>query len=106
MELIAVVMLVLLAGGWVVLNRIGGAKYWSVTKLHMEGLRLKRSGSPDAVCCGAIEADVPFPAVFLQNSRSIQKKLNQPALQRRIDAVIRRGNDGLRLAAAYAGLLC
>lgn len=41
MELIAVVMLVLLAGGWVVLNRIGGAKYRSVTKLHMEGLRLK-----------------------------------------------------------------
>lgn len=73
MELIAVVMLVLLAGGWVVLNRIGGAKYRSVTKLHMEGLRLKRLAPPMLYVVERLKLMSRFPLFFFKIQRSIQK---------------------------------
>lgn len=73
MKLIAVVMLVLLAGGWVVLIRIGGAKYRSVAKLHMEGLRLKKLAPPMLYILERLKLMSRFPLFFFKIQRSVQK---------------------------------
>lgn len=68
MKLLAVVMLVLLAGGWVVLNQIGGANYRKIAKLQMEGLRLRTLVPPMLYILDRLKLTARFPLFFLQDS--------------------------------------
>ncbi|MWV44407.1 type II secretion protein F [Paenibacillus sp. HJL G12] len=73
MNVLAVVVLVLLAGGWVVLNQIGGAKYRSIAKLQMEGLRLRALVSPMLLILDRLKVTSRFPLFFFKIQRSLQK---------------------------------
>lgn len=73
MKLLAALVLVLLAGGWVVLNQIGGAKYRSIAKLQMEGLRLKALVPPMLYILDRFKVTSRFPLFFFKIQRSVQK---------------------------------
>ncbi|WP_136603832.1 type II secretion system F family protein [Paenibacillus dokdonensis] len=73
MKLLAALVLVLLAGGWVVLNQIGGAKYRSIAKLQMEGLRLKALVPPMLYILDRLKVTSRFPLFFFKIQRSVQK---------------------------------
>ncbi|GIP29476.1 hypothetical protein J23TS9_46060 [Paenibacillus sp. J23TS9] len=73
MKLLAALVLVLLAGGWVVLNQIGGAKYRSIAKLQMEGLRLKSLVPPMLYILDRFKVTSRFPLFFFKIQRSVQK---------------------------------
>ncbi|BFH64889.1 MULTISPECIES: type II secretion system F family protein [Paenibacillus] len=73
MKLLAVVMLVLLAGGWVVLNQIGGANYRKIAKLQMEGLRLRTLVPPMLYILDRLKLTARFPLFFFKIQRSVQK---------------------------------
>lgn len=73
MRLFSVVVLVLLVGGWVVLNRIGGDEYRKVVKLPMEGLRLKALAPPMIYLLERYKVMSKFPLFFFRIQRSVQK---------------------------------
>ena len=69
----AALVLVLLAGGWVVLNQIGGVKYRNIAKLQMEGLRLKALVPPMLYILDRLKVTSRFPLFFFKIQRSVQK---------------------------------
>jgi len=73
MKLLAALVLVLLAGGWVVLNQIGGVKYRNIAKLQMEGLRLKALVPPMLYILDRLKVTSRFPLFFFKIQRSVQK---------------------------------
>ncbi|MCJ8013140.1 type II secretion system F family protein [Paenibacillus sp. KQZ6P-2] len=73
MKLLSVVVLVLLVGGWVVLNQVGGAKYRSIAKLQMEELRLKPLVPPMLYILEHLKIMSKFPLFFFKIQRSVQK---------------------------------
>ncbi|MGF7049861.1 tight adherence protein C [Paenibacillus sp. DS2015] len=66
-------MLVLLVGGWVVLNQLGGDKYQRLSKLPMEGIRLSRLVPPMLWILDKLKLSNRFPFFFFKVQRSIQK---------------------------------
>ncbi|WP_106766710.1 type II secretion system F family protein [Paenibacillus faecalis] len=66
-------LLILLAGGWVVLNQMGGERYRRFSRLPMEGLRLAKLTPPLLFILEKSNMPVRFPVVFFRIQRSIQK---------------------------------
>lgn len=73
MIVICSVMLVLLVGGWAVLNQIGGDKYKRLSRLPMEGLRLKKLSPPMLYVLDKFKITTRLPFFFFKVQRSIQK---------------------------------
>ncbi|AOZ92199.1 type II secretion system F family protein [Paenibacillus crassostreae] len=73
MIVIYVVMLVLLVGGWVVLNWLSDEKYRTLSKLPMEGLRLSKMVVPTLYILDKSKITTRFPFFFFKVQRSIQK---------------------------------
>ncbi|AJS59833.1 type II secretion system F family protein [Paenibacillus sp. IHBB 10380] len=73
MIVICSVMLVLLVGGWVVLNQLGGDKYQRLSKLPMEGIRLSKLVPPMLWILDKFKLSTRFPFFFFKVQRSIQK---------------------------------
>lgn len=77
MKVFAAVMLVLLVGGWVVLNWLCGEKYRRISKLPVEGLRLKAVVAPMLYILERFKVTSRFPLFFFKIQRSVQK-INGP----------------------------
>ncbi|MBE0343309.1 type II secretion protein F, partial [Paenibacillus sp. 28ISP30-2] len=71
--LVCLVMLVLQVGGWVVLNRMYGAKYANFRHMKLEGLRLQRLSVPFVHMIHASRAAQRLPLLMFKLQRSVQK---------------------------------
>lgn len=76
-KLLSVLVMVLLAGGYLVLNRISGDKYRTIAKLPMEGLRLKMLVPPMLYILERFKVTTKFPLFFFKIQRSVQKLYGQ-----------------------------
>lgn len=65
--------LVLLVGGWVVLNQQGGGRYRNFSRLPMEGLRLRGLTPPLLLLLEHVRFPKRFPVLFYRLHRSVQK---------------------------------
>lgn len=70
-------LLVLLVGGWVVLNQLGGGRYRNYSKLPMEGLRLRGLTPPLLWLLERAKVPIRFPILFYRIQRSVQKIYGQ-----------------------------
>lgn len=70
---VSAAVMVLLAGGWVVLNLIGGKKYRSFGKVHMEGLKLRKMSPPMLYLFDRFNIATRFPILFFRIQGSVQK---------------------------------
>lgn len=66
-------LLILLVGGWVVLNQMGGERYRPFGKLSMEGLRLKKLTPPFIFLLEQGKVSTRAPMIFFRIQRSVQK---------------------------------
>lgn len=73
MVILSVVMLVLLVGGWVVLNWQSDEKYRKLSKLPMEGLHLGKVVPPMLFILDKLKITTRFPFFFYKVQRSIRK---------------------------------
>ncbi|UYO04776.1 type II secretion system F family protein [Paenibacillus sp. PSB04] len=73
MKLLAAVMLVLLAGGWVVQNQRCGDRFKRLMTLPMEGIRLRAVMRPMLYIIDRYKLTARFPLFFFRLQRSIQK---------------------------------
>lgn len=73
MIILCIVMLVLLVGGWVVLNWYSDEKYRKLSKLPMEGIRLNKVVPPMLCILDKSKITTRFPFFFYKVQRSIQK---------------------------------
>lgn len=73
MIILCIVLLVLLVGGWVVLNWHSDEKYRKLSKLPMEGIRLNKLVAPMLVILDKSKITTRFPFFFYKVQRSIQK---------------------------------
>jgi tight adherence protein C len=70
---ISALLMVLLGGGWVVLNRIGGERYRQLSRLPMEGLRLQKLTPPLVYLLERSKVPMRFPIWFYRIQGSVQK---------------------------------
>ncbi|UNK17533.1 type II secretion system F family protein [Paenibacillus sp. N3/727] len=66
-------LLILLVGGWVVLNQMGGERYRRFSRLPMEGLRLTKLTPPLLFVLDKSKVNTRFPILFFRIQRSVQK---------------------------------
>ncbi|SEK79677.1 type II secretion system protein F (GspF) [Paenibacillus sp. cl141a] len=67
------VLMVLLVGGWVVLNQTCGERYHRLGRLSMDGLRLQRLAPPLLFLLERGKVPMRFPIVFYRMQGSVQK---------------------------------
>ncbi|MGE7055821.1 type II secretion system F family protein, partial [Paenibacillus glucanolyticus] len=66
-------LMVLLVGGWVVLNQMCGERYHRLSKLSMAGLRLQRLAPPLLFMLERGKVPMRIPIVFYRMQGSVQK---------------------------------
>ncbi|GAF08206.1 type II/IV secretion system protein TadC [Paenibacillus pini JCM 16418] len=73
MKIMAAILLIVLVGSWVLLNAQAGSKYRRITKLPMEGIRLRPFLPPILSILDKFGIMARFPMFFFKIQRSIQK---------------------------------
>ncbi|WP_054956592.1 type II secretion system F family protein [Paenibacillus dakarensis] len=67
------ILLILLLGGWVVLNHKNGRRYQHYSRLKMEGLRLRKLSPPFLFILEQSKVSTRAPILFFRIQRSVQK---------------------------------